>query len=205
MNWDIEKEIEREEFILERNKAWIKTYTGLHFHGFNPQPDQICLLDICHPLSRKGRFMDHVEEFLTVGQHSINCYEMAKRIGWNDRRVLGHIILHDAAEAYCQDIASPFKAFIPDYNELEGIIQDAIFSKYFENPMSPVEYYKTVKFVDRIMLVHEINQLKPDDEYFMMPDVNADDYPFDVIGSIVGYKETKRRMLEIFEELGIHD
>lgn len=191
-------------FLKERKKAWIKTYTGLHFYGFDPQPDQINLLDIAHPLSRKGRFMDHVEEFLTVGQHSINCYEMGKEMGFN-KRVLGHIILHDAEESYTQDVATPFKAFLPEFKELGDIIQTAIFNKYFEKPLTKDEYYKTVKLVDKIMLVHEINQLKPDDEYFMMPDVNVDDYPFDVIGSIVGYKETKRRMLEIFEELEIHD
>lgn len=204
MDLDIGKAIERDLFVLERKKAWIKTYTGLHFHGFDPKPDQICLLDIAHPLSRKGRFMDHVEEFLTIGQHCINCYELGKRMGF-DKRVLGHIVLHDGAESYAQDIATPFKAFLPEYKEFENIIQDAIYNKYFEKPLSKEEYLQTVKYVDRIMLVHEINQLKPDDEYFMMPDVNADDYPFDVIGSIVGYKETKRRMLEIFEELGIHD
>lgn len=190
------------EIILEdelAKKAWILTYTGKEFHAFDPKPEQISLKDIAHALSRNNRFTGHSEKSYTVGEHSIHCYNLLCAMKADkDTCLIG--LLHDASEAYLQDIASPFKKFLPEYQELEKTVQNAIYLKYL-GYIPTEEHYSEVKMVDEIMLVNEMEQLMPNhkDINKSVPNIYVDlssDYDKDRVSEV---------FLEIATSLGAID
>ncbi len=82
---------------------WIQTYTGRAVDLLNPQPDQICLEDIAHALSRICRYTGHTEKHYSVAQHSV----LTARYMPKGFEAYG--LLHDAAEAYIGDVSKPLK------------------------------------------------------------------------------------------------
>lgn len=68
-------------------------------------------------------------------------------------------LMHDAAEAYCQDIPAPLKALLPDYRRIEERVEQLIRAKFSITPdMSAV-----VKYADLVMLATERRDLDIDD------------------------------------------
>jgi hypothetical protein len=153
----------------QAKQAWIKTFTGKRLHAFNPRPEEIHLMDIAHALSKNNRFTGHSMANYTVGQHSLHVYDVLRRMGESPETCLMGL-LHDGSEAYLQDIAKPFKNFLPDYQEVEEGLQNAIFQKYL-GFVPTQEQYSVVKLVDEILLVNEIEQLMPSDSDWYIPDV----------------------------------
>jgi hypothetical protein len=197
----LEQEEQAEKFReYEAKQAWIKTYSGLRFYAFDPKPEQISLIDIAHSLSKKGRFSDHCPVDYTVGEHSLHCYTLLKQIGCDEQtQLMG--LLHDASEAYLQDIAKPFKKFIKGYEEAEEIVQNAIYMKYLG--FIPTEdQYRIVKMVDEVMLINEIKQLMPEDSDWNIPEVS----PIHVdLSYTMDWIESKIDFLKIAKELGAKD
>jgi uncharacterized protein len=150
-------------------QAWVKTFTGKRLYAFDPKPEQICLEDIAHALSKNNRFTGHCPINYTVGLHSLHVYEVLRRLGESPETCLMGLI-HDGSEAYLQDIAKPFKQFLPDYQEVEELLQNMIYLKYL-GYVPTSEQYSVVKMVDEILLVNEIEQLMPEDDDWFIPDV----------------------------------
>ena len=92
-------------------KAEIVTYTGKLFDIFNPKPELICIEDIAHALANICRFTGHVRKFYSVAEHSVRMALSHELKGHPMVR-----LLHDAAEAYFGDIATPVKqkVYVPD-------------------------------------------------------------------------------------------
>jgi len=77
--------------------------------------------DIAHGLSRICRFGGHVDpEMYSVAQHTVLCAEAARDGGY-DAVVQLACLLHDANEAYNQDVISPVKAAMRRYQTSEGL------------------------------------------------------------------------------------
>lgn len=104
-------------------EPYIETANGIKFHFLNPKQDEIDIKDIAFALANQCRFNGHVP-FFSVAEHSV---AVAARLR-PDLQLAG--LLHDAAEAYLSDIPSPIKQFLPDYQELENCVQEAIYKKY---------------------------------------------------------------------------
>ncbi|EBZ1638051.1 HD family hydrolase, partial [Salmonella enterica subsp. enterica serovar Typhimurium] len=68
-------------------------------------------------------------------------------------------LMHDAAEAYCQDIPAPLKALLPDYREIEKRTDQLIRFKFG----LPLEEASVVKYADLTMLATERRDLDIDD------------------------------------------
>jgi hypothetical protein len=85
------------------NSPYFRTYTGKLVHIRNPRPDEIDVEDIAHALSQTCRFFGHTDGFYSVAQHSIL---VSQRVPAGDA-LWG--LLHDGAEAYLGDLASPLK------------------------------------------------------------------------------------------------
>lgn len=104
---------------------YIYTCSGKKFSLVDPQPEDVALADIAHALSHICRYTGHTNEFYSVAEHSVlvsqKCEPEWAREG----------LMHDAAEAYIGDIATPVKALLGDpVRELERRIMAAISERF---------------------------------------------------------------------------
>lgn len=86
----------------------IQTISGKMVDPFAMRPEDLSVPDIAHALSQLCRFTGHTSRFYSVAEHSVHVSYL----------VPGHFalaaLLHDASEAYLNDIAAPIKAR-PDF------------------------------------------------------------------------------------------
>lgn len=129
--------------------ATISTYTGKTVDLLEPDPDTICIEDIAHALSLICRFTGHTRKHYSVGQHSVlvaqHCGSAFQFEG----------LMHDASEAYLNDVARPLKRCLAEYKAIEERFERMLAIK-FDLPFPlPAE----VKHVDMRMLVTERRDL----------------------------------------------
>ncbi len=128
----------------ELKSCWIQTYTGRKFFPFAPNTIDVDIIDIAHALSNICRFNGHSQHFYTVAQHSCivarQCAPQNKLWG----------LLHDAAEAYIQDLVRPIKRAMGRgvYEQAEAQLQLAIAEKFNLPTTLPEE----VKYWDDVIL-----------------------------------------------------
>jgi 5'-deoxynucleotidase YfbR-like HD superfamily hydrolase len=137
--------------IQDRIGNYITTYSGGRFWPLDPRAEDININDIAHALSNICRYTGHVREFYSVAQHSV---EVSNNVPKQDA-LFG--LLHDASEAYINDVARPLKhsPVMNLYRETEDRIMDAVCEKFG----LPLEHPKSVKLADRKLLVTEIRDL----------------------------------------------
>ncbi len=122
--------------------SYIQTLSGKHFNYLDIQQDDIVIEDIATALSHICRFTGHLPEFYSVGQHSVLTSHLVPQ------EFALEALLHDADEAYLQDIPSPLKRLLPDYQAIEARVDAAIRQKFG----LPTEQHPTVKYADLVML-----------------------------------------------------
>lgn len=133
--------------------SFIRTFTGQHIDYLNVKAEQINIEDIAVSLSNICRFAGHLPEFYSVAQHSVLCSQIVPA------EFALEALLHDATEAYCQDIPAPLKRLLPDYREIEGKLDIVIRGKF----NLPAGMSVPVKYADLIMLATERRDLEIDD------------------------------------------
>jgi hypothetical protein len=89
------------------------TISGKHYHlvppgGLNAEHCPVDINDIAHHLCHVARFTGATSRVYTVAEHSILCADMAAAQGLSERWQLA-ALLHDAHEAYLNDMAQPIK------------------------------------------------------------------------------------------------
>lgn len=131
--------------------TWILLRSGHPFDLQNPTPDMIRPVDIAYALARICRFTGHTREHYSVAQHSLHVAELVPP----EHRL--EALLHDAAEAYIGDMASPLKAMLPDYQKIEARIWSVICQRFCIDETLP----ECVKKADLIMLATERRDLMP--------------------------------------------
>jgi len=147
---------------------WTLLHSGIKLHYVNPTVDMISLHDICNNLGNICRFTGSTSMFYSVAQHSLLVGRLVKEALETEGspytsdffdQVLA-ALLHDAAEAYVNDIASPLKMAINGrYDEIE----QGLISKVFEHFSVSLDFYNgTVKAADNVALSIE--------RYYLMPD-----------------------------------
>ena len=105
----------------ERKGDWGLTSSGRRFWPADPRVDDICIGDIAHALSLQCRFGGHSRLFYSVAQHSV----LVSRLCKPENKMLG--LLHDATEAYLQDIIRPLKQGLREvYKPMETAWAQAI-------------------------------------------------------------------------------
>ena len=133
---------------------FITTGSGQHFYFCNSGPDIVYIEDIALALSNLCRFTGHLDEFYSVAQHSVLASYLVPA------EFALEALLHDASEAYCNDIAAPLKALLPDYRGIEKWVEGLISQKFgLPETMSP-----EVKRADLIILATERRDLLIDDD-----------------------------------------
>lgn len=105
---------------------WFPTYTGIKFYPTNPDHSEINIIDIAHALSMQCRFAGHVAYFYSVAQHSVLVSQNVPP----ELALAG--LLHDAAEAYCQDLIRPVKHSpgFEEYRRIELRLEEFIAEKF---------------------------------------------------------------------------
>ena len=133
----------------EYEGEWITTYTGKKFHFRKPAVEEIDIIDIAHHLSLLCRFTGAVREFYSVAEHSVRVSLLVPK----ELRLSA--LLHDAAEAYINDISRPVK-YTHKLEETEKIITEAINFKFCINSYAP-----EIKEADNILIATEARDLMP--------------------------------------------
>lgn len=132
---------------------YIQTLSGKHINYTDIQHDDIVIEDIATALSHICRFAGHLPEFYSVAQHSVLVSQLVPA------EFALEALLHDAAEAYCQDIPAPLKRLLPDYQRIEAYVDGVIRAKFG----LPAHQHPTVKYADLVMLATERRDLDIDD------------------------------------------
>lgn len=88
----------------QKERRKIRTFTGRYVDPLNLRAEDICIEDIAHHLSIINRYTGASPEPFSVAQHSV----MGVSYYYTNEMRLA-FLLHDAAEAYFNDIASPVK------------------------------------------------------------------------------------------------
>jgi len=94
---------------------WGVTFTGRKFWPQDPQVGDVDIRDIAHHLSLQCRFAGACRGMYSVAQHSV----LVSRLCTPPNQLVG--LLHDASEAYLQDIIRPLKRALAGYKTLENL------------------------------------------------------------------------------------
>jgi hypothetical protein len=114
---------------MRRKDEWSLTYTGKTYCPIDPRPEDVCIEDIAHGLSMLCRYNGQCREFYSVAEHSVHVSYMVPEA------LALEALLHDASEAYCNDLARPLKMHLPDYQLIEAL-NDAVIREVFALPAS---------------------------------------------------------------------
>lgn len=140
----------------DRIGDWIITFSGKRFYPLDPRPEDIDIFDIAHSLSLLNRFTGHSRFPYSVAQH---CMSVADVVA-DEYKLSG--LLHDASEAYVNDLARPLKGMLPEYKYVENKILDVIDAKF-----NVTTRCRAVKQVDTRCLVTEATQLCNGESWYL--------------------------------------
>lgn len=130
--------------------ATLETVSGRKIKVTEPDPKDIEITDIAWALSRMPRFSGHSIPYIpySVAQH---CIQVSKELAPYGVEMQMHGLLHDAAEAYINDLPSPVK-HIPEIHavikQLEDRLMTAIYESLEINPPNEEEQ-RIVKIADK--------------------------------------------------------
>lgn len=128
-----------------RRGGWIQVYSGAPFWPLDARADEVDIHDIAHSLSMQCRFAGHVRSFYSVAEHSVHVSYLVPP----EDALWG--LLHDATEAYLQDLVQPLKVDMPTYRDHEHRLMAVIAERFgLVLPMPD-----SVKAVDWRMLLNE--------------------------------------------------
>ena len=179
---------------------WIHTSLGGRFFPADPRPEEVFISDIANGLALDCRYagQGRTDRYYSVAEHCVLMTRYAQNYGWPLKVSLA-VLLHDAAEAYINDLAWPAKAAVgTTYAELEKNIQVAIWDKFKVNSALLVSWAETIKELDCRMITLEkaviMAHLQPwAHDKFVAPE--------GITIQCWNPCEAKKRFLEIYEEI----
>lgn len=174
----------------------ITTHSGSMVDPLNFREEDARIDDICWALSNQCRFSGHVEDFYSVGQHSV----LVSCLVDGDDQTRFDALMHDASEAYLQDVARPLKEdpyFGKPYRGAEERVQRTISQVFGLTWPIPA----AVKEVDMRMCITERRDLMP----FHVPGSWDREWealvPYDRVVKAWTPRRTRREFMLRFEKL----
>ncbi len=149
----------------------ILTFSGVYFSPLKPRQEDVRIEDIAHHLANTCRFSGAVRSFYSVAQHSWFVSRLC------DPEWAMEGLLHDATEAYINDIATPlkrapeFRAYKESEEHLANTIADALNIRRGGSRAHP-----SIKEADVRMLFTEKRDLMPITDYLWTPQ-GVEPYP----------------------------
>lgn len=133
---------------------FMMTYSGQKFHLLDPRPDEVHIYDVAHHLALQNRYAGATKFPYSVAQHSV----LVSRIVPSEYAIYG--LLHDAAEAYCQDQIRPMKIAHRDLGDthhevIETGIRWAIFDRFGLSEVTWSTIHGIIKFADNVACATE--------------------------------------------------
>lgn len=150
------------------------TYTGKVFDYTNITKDSICINDIIHSLPRINRFLGHSERAYSVGEHLINCLNIANKLEFSPRLKFLTLV-HDFPEAYTGDCPTPLKSILQEFKNIENQVEKS-FYEYLEIEPPTKEEHLLVKAIDVTMLAIEMRDLTVHDYKSYIYDITLLDF-----------------------------
>ena len=137
--------------LAQNRGPWCRIYSGKLYYPFQPQVEDIELLDIAHSLSMICRYNGQCARFYSVAEHSVLVSKMVPA----EFALEG--LLHDAAEAYCHDIMTPIKDGLLDYLKMLWKNEKVVRERFRLPNVESI----CVKRADEEIYAIEIDQLFP--------------------------------------------
>lgn len=134
---------------------YIGTHTG-RFYMTDPRPEDFCIEDVAHGLSRICRYTGACDQHLSVAEHSVHISDwLLDTEGCKRLALIG--LMHDAPEALSGfgDVSRPSKGLAPIIKEIEdGIYRKAVAPKFG----LPADIPQIVHEVDSRIIADEMTQ-----------------------------------------------
>lgn len=114
-----------------RKGNWMHCSLGGRFFPEDPRAEEVFISDIANGLALDCRYagQGRVDRYYSVAEHCVHVSKYLQRF-WGPRVALVGL-LHDAAEAYINDLARPTKIAVGSaYEDIEDAVQKVIYEKY---------------------------------------------------------------------------
>ena len=138
-------------FSRRRKGDWMQTFSGVCYWPADPRVEDVRIVDISHALANLCRYTGHVRIYYSVAEHSIHVSYIVPP----EHALTG--LLHDATEAYTNDINRPLKKSLPDYRQIEARNWKVVAEKF----SLPAKMPAAVHAADHAMLRTEQVALMP--------------------------------------------
>ena len=110
---------------MARIGSFIALRSGKRWHHFDPLPCDVDIEDIAHSLAMQCRWTGHTSRPYSIASHSLHvCDLVANHLGAPEHALSA--LLHDAAEAYYGDVATPLKRMLPEYKTALALGEDIV-------------------------------------------------------------------------------
>lgn len=138
----------------------IQMYSGRYFDFLDVENNEIEIEDVAHALANNCRFGGHCDPFYSIAEHSVRAsYVTSPEHAYA-------ALMHDSSEAVLQDMPTPIKRILRDYQLLEERVERFMGLRFgYEVPL-----HAEVKRADVIMLATEKRDLKPNSDHWAMLD-----------------------------------
>ena len=140
--------------------TWIITASGQQMCMRFPTQGAVLASDIAHHLAQLNRFNGAAVRPYSVAEHSLLVMEILQRMFVTDVHAWLYGLMHDAHEAYTQDITTPAKAEIEGWRNFEGRFERTVRSA-FALHTAALTHGEAVRKADLIALATERAQLLP--------------------------------------------
>lgn len=137
---------------------WMQTYSGRAFFLLNPRTTDVETVDLAHHLALQCRFAGATIKPYSVAQHCV----LVSHIVPKPYAIYG--LMHDAAEAYCQDMTRPMKLALQrmgddEFLNIESDALGCIFARYGIDYSLYLQIRDVIKHADNIACATEARDL----------------------------------------------